>query len=258
MELAVSWSWLISNLIASMLLPPLNALVLLLPGVLLLRRRPWLGYGLVGMGLALLLAFSLGAVSRLLLAPLEARYPALDAGKLPAIAVDAVVVLGAGRYRDAPEFGADDVIGPALDRLRYGAVLSRSLQRPVLVTGGAPDGGGVSEAEVMKRSLERDFGVPVQWAESRSDNTFENARNSAEMLKSAGVSRIALVTHAWHMPRSVAAFEAAGLGVVPAPTGFSTAGPLSPLDFIPRAPAMQASARALHEWIGIVWYRIRH
>lgn len=254
----MSWSWLLSNVIASMLLPPFNALILLLPGLMLVRKHPRLGYTLAGAGILLLLAFSLGAVSRLLLAPLEAQYPPLDATKFRALDVDAVVILGAGRYRDAPEFGSDDVIGPALDRLRYGALLARSLKRPLLVTGGAPEGGGLSEAAVMKRSLERDFGVSVRWVEDRSDNTFENARNSAAILKSSGVGRVALVTHAWHMPRAVQAFAAAGVEVVAAPTGYSAAGSLSPLDFLPRAPAMQASARALHEWIGIGWYRLRH
>jgi hypothetical protein len=64
-------------------------------------------------------------------------------------------------------------------------------------------------------------------------------------------------THASHMPRAVAAFEAAGMSVLPAPMGYLSVGPLMPLDFVPRAGSLHASARALHEWIGQLWYRLR-
>ena len=105
--------------------------------------------------------------------------------------------------------------------------------------------------------LAADFGVRVRWVESASDNTAENARRSAELLLPAGVRRIALVTHAWHMPRAVAVFAAAGFTVVPAPTAYVSARPATPLDFLPRATAMQQAATALHEWVGIAWYALR-
>lgn len=254
----MSLSWLITNLLAATLLPPLNGLLLAGLGVCVWRSRPRLSRFLVISGLLLVTALSLGVVARALTAPLEARYPALSIANLKQLDADAVVVLGAGRYRGGPEFASDDVIGPALDRLRYGALLARQAGKPLLVTGGAPDGGTGSEGEAMRQSLQRDFGVDVRWVESLSANTAENASRSAEILLPAGVKRIALVTHAWHMPRAVAAFQAAALDVLPAPTGYSSVGPLTPLDFVPRASAMQGAARALHEWIGIAWYALRH
>lgn len=253
----MSISWLITNLLASALLPPFNGLMLAGLGILLWHSRPRLARFLVISGVLLVTALSLGIVARALLVPLEIKYPPLDAGKLDKLDVGAIVVLGAGRYRGAPEFAEDDVIGPALDRLRYGALLARKSKKPLLVTGGNPDGGERSEAEAMRDSLNRDFGVQVRWLESDSDNTLENARRSAELLLPAGVRKVALVTHAWHMPRAVAAFESAGLEVLPAPTGYQSIGPVSALDFVPRAGAMQGSARALHEWIGQGWYALR-
>ncbi|HEX5803493.1 MAG TPA: YdcF family protein, partial [Azospira sp.] len=216
----MSLSWLINNLLSALLLPPLNGLLPVLLGLLLWRARPRLARSLVLAGVLLLGALSLGVVARALLAPLEAQHPPLPPAAAARLPVDAIVVLGAGRYRFPPEFAADDVAGPALERLRYGALLARASGRPVLVTGGAPDGGERSEGEAMRDALQRDFGVPVRWVESTSANTVENARHSAAQLLPQGARRIALVTHAWHMPRAVAAFERAGFVVLPAPTAY--------------------------------------
>ena len=254
----MSVSWLISSVLSSMLLPPLNGLLPVIAGLLLIRTRPRLARVLIAGGCLLLVVLSLGVVARGLTIPLERAYPPLDLKAVARQDPGAIVVLGGGRYRDAPEFGDDDVAGAALERVRYGAFLARELGKPLLVTGGAPEGGGIPEGTLMARALERDFGIRVRWIEAASDNTFENARNSTIVLRNAGVTRIALVTHAWHMPRAVAAFRGAGLDVLAAPTAFATSGPLTHLDFLPRAPAMQASARALHEWIGMAWYRVRH
>lgn len=252
-------SWLMANFVASFFLPPLNGLMPAFIGLCLVRRRPRLGKGLIALGLVLLTAFSLAFVADSLLEPLEGRYPALPRESLRDLKVDAIVILGSGRYRKAPEFGGDDDVRQlALDRLRYGALLARESGRPILVSGGNPDGHGSSEAQAMKIALARDFGVPTRWVEEESGSTHENARYSAEILLPLGIRRIALVTHAFHMPRSVAAFEAAGFEVVPAPTAFlGSRRPPIVLDFIPRYDVMRNSGFALHEFIGILWYRLR-
>lgn len=254
----MSVSWLFNNLIAAALLPPLNGLLLAAIGAVIARHRPRLGRTLIATGFLLVAALSLGIVARALTAPLESRHPVLAVESLASLRVDAVVVIGGGRYRAPPEFAsADDVSGPALDRLRYAALLARESGRPLLVSGGAPDGGDRSEAQAMAKALERDFGVVPRWLESSSDNTFENARRSAAVLMPERLRRIALVTHAHHMPRAVAAFSAAGFEVLAAPTVFLASGPLTPLDFIPRAAALHGASRALHEWIGLGWYALR-
>ncbi|HNJ77575.1 MAG TPA: YdcF family protein [Azospira sp.] len=250
----MSFSWLINNFLAALLLPPLNGLLLAGIGFLLWRRSPGVARFLVAAGCTLIAALSLGVVARALLVPLETRYPPLADTTVGNLQVEAIVVLGAGRYQNAPEFGSDDVIGAGLDRLRYGALLAKQSRKPLLLSGGAPDGGAFSEAEAMQAALQRDFGLQARWVESTSANTAENARQSAAVLHPAGIRRIALVTHALHMPRAVAAFEAAGFSVQPAPTGYIAAGPATALDFVPRAGAMHSSARALHEWIGQAWY----
>ena len=53
-------------------------------------------------------------------------------------------------------------------------------------------------------------------------------------------------------------FQSKGLTVTPAPTGFHAQSPLMPHDFIPSAGALKDSHYAMHEWLGLLWYRLRH
>ncbi|HEX8887242.1 MAG TPA: hypothetical protein VF797_22385, partial [Noviherbaspirillum sp.] len=53
-------------------------------------------------------------------------------------------------------------------------------------------------------------------------------------------------------------FEQTGLEVTGAPTNYIAQGALHPADFIPNAGALRDSHYALHEWIGLLWYRIAY
>ena len=77
------------------------------------------------------------------------------------------------------------------------------------------------------------------------------------MLSGAGITRIYLVTHAWHMPRAHYAFESVGFSVIPAPTGYTTRPPVSVLDFMPTGQALFNSSWFFHEAIGLGWYHLR-
>ncbi|BBP03132.1 hypothetical protein TPL01_25700 [Sulfuriferula plumbiphila] len=246
-------TWLATNLISAVLLPPLDLVLPGLAGLMLLRRRPTLARVLLVVSLALLTALSMPVVADRLLAQLE-TYPALDPARLPQ--ADAIVILGAGTYFDTPEYGGDTIDSLALERLRYGARLARMTGLPILVTGGKP-AGGKSQARLMQAALEQDFRVPVRWAEAHSATTWDNARNSYTLLAPTRIRRIFLVTHAWHLPRAVYAFEKAGFRVIPAGTGFTFAKTTRVMDFIPQPRGLQASYYAMHEAIGLIWYRLK-
>lgn len=245
-------AWQLTNALAAFLLPP-GSLILLIAGGLALRgRHPRTARLLLAGGLAGLYACSMPLTAGFLLRSWETP-PA----EIAANAAQAIVVLGGGRYREAPEYGGDTVSAPTLVRLRYAARLQRSSGHPVLVSGGNPDGGAADEAQTMKQVLEQEFAVPVRWTEGGSDNTLQNARFSYRMLRAEGVRTIVLVTHAWHMPRARLAFEQAGFHVIPAPTAHTTRAPLTILDFLPDALALRTSALFCHEIIGMFWYRLR-
>lgn len=219
----------------------------MIAGLALDRFRLFFGRFLAGLSLAGLLFLSTPWVAGLLLNSLQ-RYPPINHDQLAKC--QAIVVLGGGIYRDAPEYAGDTVGFVSLERLRYALHLSKLTKLPILATGGSP-AGGLSEAEAMRNSSEDDFGGQIQWIEVQSNDTQSSAQMSAALLKSHGVNRIALVSHAWHLPRAAANFEATGLTVFHAPMGF-TRPTKDAWAFIPSATALAASSRALHEWLGLL------
>jgi uncharacterized SAM-binding protein YcdF (DUF218 family) len=245
--------WLVSNAIAALFMPLGIVLIVLLVALLMAWRWPLQAWRPIALAVVLLYALSTPFVAHALLWMLEPspRDPAADASG------QAIVVLGGGTYHQAPEYGGDTVKARTLQRLRYAARLQRALGKPVLVTGGAPDGGPTPEGQLMKQALEKDFQAPVQWVEQVSNNTLEHGRLVYRLLKPAGVERIYLVTHAWHMPRARLVFERAGFVVIPAPTAFATRHQLTILDFLPKAEALSDSTRFFHELMSITWYYVR-
>lgn len=251
--------WFITNLIATFLLPPLSLLLLLALGIFLPCRRRKLGKLLIAASFGLLWIAATPYFAEGALQLLEAKTTPLDtAHPSNQPQADAIVILGGGTYFHAPEYAEQDTIGGAtLIRLRYGAKLQRETGKPILVTGGKPRGNGISEAQQMRMSLEQDFRVPVSWTEDESDNTLENAQNSFHILQQAGIRKIYLVTHAWHMPRAADMFRRAGFEVVEAPTAYTTRYRTDLLTFLPRAESLQDSKIFIHEVIGLLWYRVK-
>lgn len=239
-------------LISTLLLPPGNGLALLCVAGLY-RRRRW-AFGLAVAATMLTIGQCLPVVADALIATLENRSVAI-APSAPPPAAEAIVVLGSGLATNAAEYGGDTSNERMLVRARYGAVLARRYGLPVLVTGGRPINAGHSEAEVMAGILDAEFGVQVRWREDEAMDTAGNAAGSARLLKAAGVHRILLVTHAFHMPRARLRFEQAGLDVIPAPTAFFSHpdDDWQPGDFVPQPKALQISYYALHEWLGMAW-----
>lgn len=251
----IAMSWFATNFIADFLLPPLNLLLVLALGFFLLYRRRKLAKPLLIIAFALLWIASMPYFAGGALHLLEERTTVLGKGLPPG---DAIVILGGGSYFRAPEYtGQDTVNEQTLQRLRYGAWLQRETGKPILVTGGRPSGNRLSEAQQMRAALEQDFRVPVHWTEETSDNTLENAYHSFRMLQAQDVSRIYLVTHAWHMPRAAEVFRRAGFAVIEAPTGYTTDYRTDVRDFLPHPDALNDSRTFMHEVIGLAWYRLK-
>ena len=252
----MSISFVFNQVASIFVLPPFSLVLLCALGLLLRRRFPRLGPGLAAFSLLLLTALSTPVCAKLLARSLEdMAQPLLELRKDQA---QAIVILGGGRMSNAPEYGQQDVPSLiTLGRMRYGARLQRETGLPLLVTGGSPGGAPQPEATLMAKVLREEFAVPVEWVEAASDNTAENARYSARILQQKGIRRIFLVTDALHMARARRAFERQGLQVVPAPTAFYSRTRDNLLRWLPSAGALELSSYALHEWVGIVWYRLR-
>jgi uncharacterized SAM-binding protein YcdF (DUF218 family) len=237
--------------------PVLLVLIIGAVGTLMIFRNRIAGFAIVGSAFLLLYALSTPVVSDQLLAMTELTHGALSERRVEREKPGAIVVLSAGRYRSAPEYGGDTVDGVSLERLRYAAHVARKTDLPVLVSGGRHRDDETPLAHLMKKVLEEDFGVAVRWVEERSRNTFENALFSAEVLKNENIGSAILVTHAFHMRRASEAFEQAGIRIVPAATVFaSTDFAFEMRDLVPQASSLLRSAYALHELVGLVAYRV--
>jgi uncharacterized SAM-binding protein YcdF (DUF218 family) len=250
----------LSGFVTSLLISPLSPALLIGVGILLgALGRKKASLILVSLTTVLLLLLSTGAVSTLLLRPLEYRYPPWPAAGAK---VDAVVVLGSGVRQGAPdEAGRSALDDVGLARLVEGFTLSQALGVPIIVSGGSTwrEGGGETEADAAARVLER-LGMPSSRVirEGKSTTTWENAREVSLIAAARGFHTLALVTSAWHMPRAALAFRRAGARSIPVPTGHLTEGrSLLARDLLPGFSSLQDSALALREYLGILAYSAR-
>ena len=248
----------ITNFIKSVVFPPGGFLLLLLLGLLLLRSRPVLAKAMLWSGLVFAYLLSTPLLSGFLLQQTQ-TYPALTTSEIKQASAQAIVVLSASRYKNAPEYGEDTVGNNTLLRLRYGVYLQRQTGLPMLVSGGhVLDRDGDSLAQVMANSLRDDFQVENVWLEDKSRTTAENAQLRKQLLAEKNIDTVFLVTHASHMPRAMAIFEKQGLTVIAAPTRFYVMSDNWFLLLLPNAGAMGGSYLALHEMVGQLWYALRY
>jgi len=236
------WLLQLKTLLKELVLPPSGPLLLALLSLLLLKRRPVLARICLIVGVGSLWLLSTPIVSDGL-TRLAERYPPLDL-QLAANA-QAIVILGGGGQRAlAPEYGGPAADPFLLERLSYGAYLTHKTGLPVLVTGFS------LEARAMHDTLERNFGVEAHWIDASAYDTYQNARNSARLLKADGVHRIVLVTHATHMWRAAQEFTEAGFEVVPAPAGILAHRDFGMLRLMPNPETLLRSYMAIYELLG--------
>jgi uncharacterized SAM-binding protein YcdF (DUF218 family) len=245
----------------TLLMPPLSLLLLLLLAAWLVRRRPRLAQTLAVLAAMLLWAFSTPLVGHGLVEVLTQPPPPLSAARIAALAGaphTAILVLGAGRRPEAPEYAAPDLSPLGLARLRHAWWLARQTGLPLGYSGGIGHGAedGPTEADAARQVTQRDHGVPLRWAEDRSRDTNENARYSVAMLQADGITQVVLVTHGFHQRRALAAFERAiarsgkTMQLVPAPMGLNPPLQGAWRDVLPGPDGLDHSRWALHEWLG--------
>lgn len=131
-----------------------------------------------------------------------------------------------------------------------------------------------SEADQMAGLLEI-MGIPASAVlkEAGSHNTRENAAYVKPMLAARHLRRILLVTSAVSMPRALAAFRHENIDAIPAPADFVTPGLYAELSalrvrdrvgwletiallMIPDPESLNQAGRALHEYVGLLVYRV--
>lgn len=247
---------------------PLGLASILLILVLVLEKRQKLRRGLLITALIILWLGSNRWVSYALARSLEWRN--LPPENTPQGEV--IVLLGGGTESDDSPRPMTEV-NSAGDRVLYAAKLYHDGAAPViLASGGNLDFSttrGATPAEEMKELLIL-TGVPISdiWEQPQSQNTYEDALYSAEILRENNISEVILVTSAMHMPRSKALFEKQGVEVIPAPVDFTVthqnwAGTFKPgldefvINLLPNASSLGLTTNVLKEYLGLLVYGLR-
>lgn len=221
----------------------------------------WLRIGrrltLVG-GIGLLL-FGLLPVSHYLAHALEARFPVPS---LPG-KVDGIILLaGSERPAVSQEYGEPQI---GSHGSRYITALRLAFRHPsaqLVFTGGAREEPGKGPLETQAAVAAAILGqVGLDSArivfDEQSRDTCDHPRNVRALVQPRPGETWVVVTSAMHMPRTVACFRAAGWGdVIPYPTDFKVV--LEGLDNsdLQVADNLALLDAALHEWIGLVFYRL--
>ena len=244
--------------VAWLIAAPTNALLILLVAAVILRWMDfrWLGRAAATVGTLGLLVVGFGPVGNLLLRPLEDRFPIPPADLAPPTGI---IVLGGSTDESVTAARNQVTLSAAASRITEAVALSRRFPTARLVFSG---GSGTlllntrTEAEDTRR-LWIDLGVAPDriTTENRSRNTSENARFTSRLLGPKPDDRWILITSAYHMPRAVGCFRAAGFPVIPYPVDYFTTD--TSLDYMPRPLATDGLGRfdiAVKEWIGLAIY----
>ncbi len=239
---------------------PSNLLISIgIVGLLLLCTRfRRLASWLVVTSIVLLVIVGLSPLGNILILPLEQRFPPWDPSRGPPAGI---VVLGGAIIPDVSAARGKVALDEAAERITAAAELAhRYPNARIIYTGGSSAlmSDRIPEAPFAVRELEA-LGVAHDriTAEEQSRNTIENAVFSRLIAQPKPGEVWLLVTSAFHMPRAIAAFRAAGFPVQAYPVDWRTRGPIDATrPFGSLSEGLARTDTAVHEWIGLFVYRL--
>jgi uncharacterized SAM-binding protein YcdF (DUF218 family) len=251
--------YLVSKIIGFLITPSnLVASICLIGVVLMLTRWRRAGVRIGAIGILLLLVGGYSPLGNVLLLELSERFPPwADGGRAP----DGVIVLGGAinpdltAVRGAPEMNA------SAERMTAAAMLARRFPDAKIVLSGGnanPFHPLSTEAEVGRELLES-LGIANDRIvkEDRSRTTYENAAFTRALIHPAPGERWLLVTSAYHMPRAMGVFRAAGFSVEAYPVDWRTRGWVDARrPFLTLSGGLGRLDTAVHEWVGLIGYRL--
>lgn len=247
--------------LTALIMPPMSLILMILMGLLLgfSKKHVKKAKALTTFGVLALALLSSTPISVWLSEHLLPPTQELQWRELQRFNPGAIVILGGG-IEPPTQTQEAQLNSTTLDRLRYAVYLHRQTSLPMLFSGGQGWGAiseSPSEAAVCQRVAKEVFGVELKWLESQSRDTEDNAINSYQMLHQEGIHKIVLVSSAWHMPRSIAQFKAAGFEVLPAPMGPIALNSNTSLAWIPSAEGLKKSSTVLREALGLQVMRLK-
>jgi uncharacterized SAM-binding protein YcdF (DUF218 family) len=212
-----------------------------------LSRRP-LGRRLLLAAAILVIVLGVLPTAWFVLSPLETRFlRPEDPGR-----VDGIVVLAGEEPARLSGLHAQPVLNAS--RLTTFLILARRFPDARLVHSG--DTAEPFGQSALAREILLGAGIAPERIvfEDRSRTTCDSPRATRELVKPEPTERWVLVTSAYHLPRAVACYRAAGWDVIPYPADYRRQ--KSPWYF-GLTDNLGNFDDAAHEWIGLLYYRIR-
>ncbi len=252
-------SYLLAKAIGTLLTPGVLLLAGLVIGAgLLWTRRHWrIGRRLLT---AWAVVFTLAVVSPLqpfLTRSLENRFPANP--PLPPH-IHGIIILGGAIDQYISEGRHQISLTDASERLIDGAIMAKAHpEAEVVVTGGSADPSRPDPSESpFAATLLEELGVAANRVviENQSRNTYENAVFSQRQVNPKPGQAWVLITSARHMPRAVGVFRHVGWRVIPWPVDYTSGGGTEWSNLDIPVLRLRLLAQALHEWVGLAFYRL--
>ncbi len=248
----------LSHFMQPWLLPPGFNILILVIGFFycFISRRK--GMFITFLGIISLWLLSTPIIAYNLINLLQNKYAMLQPADLDKPPIQqAIVVLGGGDTVEAEYNNKHTVSDATLHRLQYAAYLYNKTHLPIVVSGGKSIAYPESEADLMANILRENYQITVALKEDQSTNTADEGRLLAPLLKKNHFDHVYLVTNAWHMPRSMAIFQHEKIQATPAPMGYYVYGPgYAFISLMPDIHALAASSVALHEYFGLLWFKM--
>ncbi|HUI97721.1 MAG TPA: YdcF family protein [Xanthobacteraceae bacterium] len=226
--------------------------------VLLFSRFRQIGRALATVGVVLLVVAGLSPLGNALMLPLEDRFPPWDPARG---APTGIVVLGGAIGPEISAARHTPDLNESAERITATAALARKYPAARIIYSGG------NARLVLMGGIEADFavdlfeslGIPRARIETEraSRNTIENATFSKALARPKPGERWLLVTSAYHMPRAIGTFRRVGFAVEAYPVDWRTRGPIDlALPFESITAGLRRTDTAVHEWIGLVAYRL--
>lgn len=182
---------------------------------------------------------------------LESHYPYAPASAYPK--ADAIVVFGGDGMPNAHANWQEEPDVISRNRLGFAYQLYAAGRAPIMVLS-ANEGGAIKMARILESKGLRPGSLRV---ESQADTTYENALYSSQILKREKLGRVLLVTSPYHMQRSLAVLRRRGVDAIPAPTMPRVETANGDDSWMPHHFALWRSHMYLHEYFGLLAYRLR-
>lgn len=236
---------------------PFTYVVLLLLLALIFYRRARVCKSCLLFALLLLFIFGTPLLPNALTHSLESRYP-----RTASLAQADTVVVLSGMVSLRKSSPGQIEFGEGVDRILAGIhLLKEGSAKRLILSGGSGDLYDQSKSEArLLEGFALELGVPQEklFVEPASRNTYENALYTKALMEELGIDDIILVTSASHLPRAMGCFRKLGIEPIPYGVDYHARMPYRPglHDIIPNEGNFRQTSYALHEYIGILMYKV--